>query len=251
MVKNSRVGKTYYNNFGSKMVIIEYRGALDIDVYFPEYDYVYKNTRYDAFNKGQIRCPFERTFYHTGYIGEGSYKAKVNGKPTKCFKTWNGMLERCYSSKFQSNHPTYIDCRVCDEWHNFQNFAQWYEENYYEVNGEQMELDKDILNKKNKVYNPQYCMFVPKYINTLILKNDKHRGDLPIGVNYSKGYYMARLSTKQERKYLGLYPTPRQAFQVYKTEKEKYIKQIADEYRDFIPLKLYNALYRYEVEITD
>lgn len=36
--KIDRTGEENINNFGSKMVIIEYRGALDIDVYFPEYD---------------------------------------------------------------------------------------------------------------------------------------------------------------------------------------------------------------------
>ena len=37
----------------------------------------------------------------------------------------------------------------------------------------------------------------------------------------------------------------------YKKYKEKLIKKIADEYKDEIPIKLYDAMYRYEVEITD
>ena len=37
----------------------------------------------------------------------------------------------------------------------------------------------------------------------------------------------------------------------YKTFKEQYIKQVANEYKDKIPKKLYDAMYRYEVEITD
>ena len=40
-------------------------------------------------------------------------------------------------------------------------------------------------------------------------------------------------------------------FFVYKQFKEKYIKQVADEYKDLIPQKLYDALYKYEVEIND
>ena len=51
--------------------------------------------------------------------------------------------------------------------------------------------------------------------------------------------------------WLGEYTTPEKAFNIYKTEKEKYIKEIADEYRDKIPSKIYNALYNYEVEIDD
>jgi hypothetical protein len=49
-----------------------------------------------------------------------------------------------------------------------------------------------------------------------------------------------------------LYDTPHDAFYLgYKPFKENYIKQKADEYKDQIPIKLYDALYRYEVEITD
>ena len=44
-----------------------------------------------------------------------------------------------------------------------------------------------------------------------------------------------------------------EAFQYYKTFKENYIKQVADDYysQGLIPKKLYDAMYRYEVEITD
>ena len=51
--------------------------------------------------------------------------------------------------------------------------------------------------------------------------------------------------------YLGSYKTENEAFQVYKKFKENLIKQIADEYKPYIPNKLYQAMYRYEIEITD
>ena len=42
----NRIGETGINNFGSEMIIIEYRGALDIDIYFPQYDCIVKNKGY-------------------------------------------------------------------------------------------------------------------------------------------------------------------------------------------------------------
>jgi len=51
--------------------------------------------------------------------------------------------------------------------------------------------------------------------------------------------------------YLGTFKTPKEAFDVYKIHKETLIKQIADKYKDQIPQKLYDAMYKYEVEITD
>ena len=65
-----------------------------------------------------------------------------------------------------------MDCSVYEGWHNFQNFAKWYEDNYYEIEEEQMHLDKDILVKGNKVYSPDTCVFVPETINGLFVKSN-------------------------------------------------------------------------------
>ena len=50
---------------------------------------------------------------------------------------------------------------------------------------------------------------------------------------------------------LGYYDTPQKAFEVYKKFKEKYIKEVADYYKDKIPEKLYDGMYSYKVEIDD
>lgn len=252
-----RVGEENYNNFGSKMVIVKYKGALDIDVYFPEYDWTFKNATYITFKNGNIKCPYEPRFYRIGYLGEGKYKVSKNGKDTKCYKAWIHMLERCYNEKYKKKKPTYENCKVCDEWLNFQNFAKWYYENYYEIEGQIMCLDKDILIKGNKIYSPETCIFVPNTINSLFTKSDKARGNTPIGVNEQKNKFRAQCSVydfgnkKKKRIYLGSYDTSEEAFEVYKQFKEKYIKQVADLYKDKIPQKLYQAMYKYEVEITD
>ena len=80
MGKINRTGEEGYNNFGSKMIIKEYRGNKDIDIYFPEYDWVFKHTRYNNFKKGNIKCPYERRYYGVGYLGEGKYKVSEYGK---------------------------------------------------------------------------------------------------------------------------------------------------------------------------
>ena len=41
------------------------------------------------------------------------------------------------------------------------------------------------------------------------------------------------------------------AFLYYKQEKEKYIKRVADMYKEEIPQKLYDAMYKYEIEESD
>ena len=149
----SRVGEEGYNNFGSKMIIKEYRGALDIDVYLPEYNWVFKHTTYNHFKNGNIKCPYERRYYGVGYLGEGKYKMSENRKLKKEYKIWHSMLMRCYDPKYQERETAYKGCEVEDYLLNFQHMGEWINENYYEVPGEVMCLDKDILCKGNKVYS--------------------------------------------------------------------------------------------------
>ena len=159
--------------------------------------------------------------------------------------------------KIHKKYPTYIDCEVCEEFHNFQNFAEWYYDNYYEVEGERMELDKDILFKHNKIYSPETCIYVPQTINSLFVKNDKLRGESVIGTSLKNGKYVVRChminpeTGKSKSEYLGYYTTQEKAFEVYKYYKEKNIKQVADYYKGQIPQKIYDVLYDYEVEIDD
>ena len=252
-----RTGERGINNFGSEMVIVGYRGRMDIDVSFPQYNWTFKGVTYRAFKNGEIKCPYEHSVYGIGCMGEGEYKVSENGKNTRVYHTWHSMLERCYSEKYQEKYPTYNGCTVCEEWLNFQNFAKWYDENSYEVNNEKMNLDKDILVKHNKIYSPDTCIFVPQAINKLFVKCDRSRGDSVIGTSLYKGKYQVKCQVfnpetgKSKNEYLGYYDTQEKAFEVYKYYKEKNIKEVADYYKDEIPDKLYNALYSYKVEITD
>lgn len=256
--KIDRIGETGTNNFGSEMIIVEYRGCHNVDIYFPKHDYTTKGVQYGDFKKGKIKSPYDRSIFRIGYLGEGKYKTKENGKITKCYQTWHDMLRRCYDEKLHEKQPTYIGCKVCEEWLCFQNFAEWYNENYYEIKGERICLDKDILVKKNKIYSPEACMFVPEKINILFVKCDKSRGESVIGTSpLENGKYqvhcrMINMGTGESKKeHLGYYDSQEKAFQVYKYYKEKNIKVVADYYRNQIPQKLYNALYDYIIEIDD
>lgn len=237
------------------MIITRGNKYMDIDIYFPEYDWVFYHARYEHFKSGNVKCPYEPIIYNVGYYGEGKYKAtNKNNKSTKCYNTWRKMLERCYNDKTQEKHPTYKGCSVCEEWYNFQNFAKWYEENYYEIEGQRMCLDKDILVKGNKIYSPSTCIFVPNNINVLFTKSDKVRGEYPIGVRYREEIDKFNVKCNNGYKksiYLGSFNTPHKAFLMYKLNKELVIQSVAEEYKDKIPNKLYEALMNYKVEEND
>lgn len=170
------------------------------------------------------------------------------------YRLWVGMIRRCYDTKY--NKDSYSDCCVCDEWKYFSNFLTWFNIHKEEYQ-EQYQLDKDILVKGNRIYSPDTCCFVPKFINTLLLKGQKKRvsknGDCPLGVTYYCNKYSSRISIRGKIETIGYFFTPEEAFTAYKTAKEAYIKEVAQEYYDAgkITKRVYSALMNYKVEITD
>jgi hypothetical protein len=129
-------------------------------------------TWYNVFRKGELKELSKGKICGVGYLGEGEYKSRENGSKTRAYSMWYSMIRRCYSYRNETGkgESSYYNCEVCEEWHNFQNFAKWFNENYYEVHGELMTLDKDILVHNNKIYSPQTCLIVPNSINCLFIK---------------------------------------------------------------------------------
>jgi hypothetical protein len=251
-LREERIGLVGKNNNGSKMKIIEYNRALDMWVQFEKGKPVH--TSWKAFLIGDVRNVYDKTIYGIGYLGEGKYKTSINGKQTPHYNSWKGLMERCYSERSLEKNISYVGCSVAEEWHNFQNYAKWFDENYYEVEGQRMELDKDILVKGNKVYSPNTCVFVPKRINLLFIKKDKTKDNLPIGVVWYERYKKYQVSCNDgngKLVYLGRYTDIEESFEKYKTFKEHVIKKVAEEYKSKIPNKLYTAMINYHIEIED
>ena len=160
------------------------------------------------------------------------------------------MLRRCYDEERHKTHPTYIDCTVCDEWHNYQNFAEWYEKNYYKVENETMEIDKDILIPGNKIYSPNNCLIVPHRINSLFLRaaNDSN-GCIAKNYNQYEARCWVETDNGRKLKYLGLFKTKENAIKAYIDFKTGYIKEIAEEYKNKIPQKLYEAMINHKLRV--
>ena len=145
---------------------------------------------------------------------------------------------------------SYLGCSVHQDWQSDDLFQEWITKQVG-WNREGWELDKDILVKGNKVYGPDTCCFVPLKINVLFTKSNAARGNYPIGVKRSGNKFVASIGGTKSRKHLGTFSTQEEAFFAYKEAKEERIQQLAKEYKDLLDPRVYEALMKYEVEITD
>lgn len=251
--RNERLGESRTMNCGCDAEIIEYNNANDITIIFKTTKEIIKST-YRMFKLGQIKSHYRVSVYGMGIMGLEGIMDKDTKKVSKAFKSWSHMLERCYTDRIHKLRPTYIGCEVCEEWLYYTNFKKWYDNNYYKVENECMHLDKDILHKGNKTYSPDNCIFVPQFINDLFTKRQNDRGEYPIGVSLrsNSNKYSCRCNRNRGKSnYVESFNTPEEAFYRYKYIKEQYIKEVAEQYKDNIPNSLFNAMYKYEVEITD
>lgn len=108
-----------------------------------------------------------------------------DGRSNPIYNKWNIMFNRCYSEKYQLEHPTYRGCYVCDEWFDFANFLDWIEKQDWIGK----DLDKDFLFEGNKVYSPSTCLLLPQEINKFITIRTNDRGDTPLGVTHTRSGY--------------------------------------------------------------
>ena len=90
------------------------------------------------------------------------------------------MLNRCYNEKDHIKRPSYKECSVCEDWKYFSNFRDWMSNQKWEG----MHLDKDLIDKGNKVYSKDTCMFIPPKINSFII--NKNSNGLLEGVGWVK-----------------------------------------------------------------
>lgn len=179
-----------------------------------------------------------RTSIKTDYYVSGKRKYKTLWK-CPVYAKWISMLERCHSEKWKKNKPTYRDVSVVEEWKYFSNFKSWMDKQ--NVVGD-LELDKDILVPGNKVYGPETCCLVPRYLNLAITLGSTSVSLLPVGVSLPSRYlrkdgsetpkkYVCRINDSEGKtRKLGTYRTAMDAHKVWQDNKIAFLEDVLNKY---------------------
>ena len=135
----------------------------------------------------------EPSVYGVGILGVRSATTKYKA----FYEIWLGLLSRtCYHRV--DCLPTYKDCTIDKSWLYLPNFINWYvsQINYnttileiLKLEKSEFQVDKDILNKGNKLYSPEFCTLVPATINKALSYSYSKESNLPICICHSTHHY--------------------------------------------------------------
>lgn len=221
------------NNYGD-FIVYKYQKGKGYIIKFNDGTLVYNVTK-NKILRGDVRNHNFPAMYGVGFIGKGKYTSKH-----KSFLLWQGVLQRCYHEKAQEKYPTYKGVTVCEEWHNFQNFAKWYEHHHTSCM-EHWDIDKDILCPECKVYSPETCTFVPRIINTFYRTAFSSDG-LPKNISKVGKKYKVIFKHREEVFYIGTFDLLDKAIEECGIGRSKIIKKLAEEYKECLCYEIYKKL---------
>ena len=246
------VGKVCKSKSSGDFKIVKYNDKTNVEIRFLKTGYE-TTVRLTNIRNGYVKDPYLPSVYGVGILGT-KYLASINGVQIKEYVLWKRMLERCYSdSAYQKKRPTYEGCEVSDNFKYYEYFYEWCNKQIgFDVKG--WHLDKDLLIKGNKVYSESTCVFLPQEINTLLVKREALRGEHLIGVYWDKTRKAFRATVRKNKgksEHLGYFKTESEAFKAYKTAKESFVKEQANEWKGEIDVRAYEALMNYKVSTDD
>ena len=245
------VGKVCKSKSSGDFKIVKYNDATNVEIQFLK-------TGFEAvvelgnIRNGNVKDPYVPSVCGVGILGT-KYPPSFNGVQTKEYTLWCDMLKRCHSDNLKNKRPTYGGCEVSENFKSYEYFYKWCHKQIG-FDNEDWQLDKDLLVKGNKVYSESACVFIPREINSLLIKREASRGRHLIGVCWDKRgkAFIAQVGkSKGKRERLGLFKTEIEAFNAYKQAKESFIKEQAEKWKSQIDPRAYEALMNYTVEITD
>lgn len=143
----------------------------------------------------------------------GVYVRKV----TRSALLWDNLTSRC-KQPYWDKYQTYSGTE--NKFEGYQEFAEWCQNQFgymsKDRSGRYWALDKDLIHSDSKSYSKENCIFVPNWINTILISCNAARGEYPIGVNLHKatGKFIGKCEN-----YIGLFDTPMEAHRAWQERK--------------------------------
>lgn len=154
-------------------------------------------------------------------------------------KRWDNMIGRTTNGRYEC----YDEVEVCEEWKDFSNYYEWFKDNWVDYDG-RVDVDKDLIDKNSKIYSPETCCIIPHEINIGIRIADSAESRGTVNWDKRRQAYKVRLNVytrhinTQRRKY-------KDALDLYFKKKDEFVKAMAEDFKDIIDKRAYDALMKY------
>lgn len=185
---------------------------------------------------------------HDGVYQRTYYDSDGKQQPTKEYLYWHKINTRC-KSHYHKSRPSYIGYNVAGDFKDYNKFVQWCRKTPEFFNKGYV-LDKDLLCKtKGKFeYSEDTCVFIPLEINSFLTLN-KSNVKCYTGVSFqvSCGRYIVSCSQLNgKNKTLARVACPVKGYEIYKAEKVRLAKVLADKYKDQVDGRVIEILSNFE-----
>lgn len=243
-----KIGDMFSSKNYGDYVVVDRISRKNVTIKFLKTGYVKTICSWDT-AKGSIKDPYYPAIHGVGFCGEGVYPSSFNrhGKKmnTPAYEVWLGRMKSCYGES-KSSH-LYVEATVCEEWHNFQNFAKWFYEQV-RLYGKGGNVDKDLCFLGNNYYSPETARYIPKAVNSLFTGTSGNTA----GVHFcnTRKKFVAQIHKgeltaqgKKKQSYLGTYATYEEAEKVYVEAKLLHVRDTSLRYQAQLPPDIFYKLY--------
>ena len=186
-----------------------------------------------------------------------TYKADCGRRlQYKEYSIYSNMYNRVYSKARQLDDPCYEKTMISDNFKDYNYFAAWCQ-NQKGFHNKGWVLDKDILSGEEKSYSEQTCVFIPIIVNSFLTFS--HRATSTsgyAGVSWQRSYTKTKgkyiVSCAQldgKNKTLGRTDCPLEGYKLYREEKVRLAKVLAEKFKGSVDERVYTYLNNFDEHI--
>ena len=220
---------------------------------------------WDIFNKNRIdelglKSTFASVYNGNGYCSKPIFDSETQKRKTPSYKLWMRMIRNCFANDETLEKAGEKRGTVCDEWRDYAIFKEWYDKNYYQLNGERVTFTRTCFNEHNTHYSPETCVFAPlKIIKALKTYGDEDKmlginGEvLPKGIYYNEdyNYYDAWAMYNGEKIEIGTGDDILELHYLVRKIQMAELNRMAETYKGKIPNRLYERMKEYDYDMGE
>ena len=177
---------------------------------------------------------------YKGYINKSNSKDRsINISYEKSYRIWERLIQ------IDRGNQGKIIGVLCDQWKQYENFKRWYDENFYEIDNEELEFSYRFWNINNNIISSETSVLIPKEINMVVRNLIKSvNTELMLNVSVQRNLYTIRMFGET----IASSDSKEEIFEIRKAIFKRQMKEFAEKYIGKVPDNVYGRILTLELE---